>query len=124
MAIDDLTIGEVKELVALLGFNKVSDAPAKAEHAPRAVVVCTSYRGVFFGYTTDVNADPIVLRRARNLIYWATDQGGVLGAAEKGPTAKARVGARADVRLRSVTAVLEVTESAAQVWEDAPTYVQ
>jgi hypothetical protein len=123
MGLDDLKVGELKELIALLGVSKQAPQCA-APHAARPVIVCTSYRGVFFGYATDVDADPIVLTRARNLIYWATDQGGVLGAAEKGPTAKARVGARADVRLRSVTAVFEVTESAARVWEDAPNYVQ
>lgn len=84
----------------------------------RPVIVCTEYRGVFFGYATDTRGDVIDLRRARMAIYWGTTKG-VMELAETGPTDKSKISARADLQLRKVTAVFEVTKNAAKKWEAA-----
>ena len=86
----------------------------------RAVLVTTEYRGVFFGYATDTAGDTIKLRAARNCIYWPTATKGFLGLAENGPTSGARVGPPADIELRKITCVAEVTDKAIAAWEAAP----
>ncbi len=84
----------------------------------RPVIVCTEYRGVFFGYADDTANDVIHLKDARMAIYWGTTKG-VLELAQTGPTAKSRISASADIEVRKVTAVFEVTPAAAKAWKEA-----
>lgn len=83
----------------------------------RAVIVTTAHRGVFFGYATDTDGDPIYLRAARLCLYWSTDMGGFMGLAAKGPSSSCKIGPRADIAVRSITSVIEVTEEAREKWE-------
>ncbi len=82
----------------------------------RPVIVCTEFKGVFFGYSGDTSGDTIHLRSARMAIYFGTTRG-VMELAETGPTALSKISARADIEVRKVTAVFEVTEEAAKRWE-------
>ncbi len=84
----------------------------------RPVIVCTVHRGVFFGYATDTKGDVIHLTRARMAIYWGTTKG-IMELAETGPTSKSKISARADIELRGITAVFEVTLEATEKWESA-----
>lgn len=84
----------------------------------RAVIVCTEHRGVFFGYATDTSGDVIHLRSARMAIYFGTTRG-VMQLAETGPTSSSKISARADIEVRKVIAVFEVTKSATEAWEAA-----
>lgn len=84
----------------------------------RPVIVCTEYRGVFFGYAENTSGENIMLLRARCAIYWATTRG-LFELAEIGPNEKSRISARADLDLRKVTAVLEVSPGAVERWEAA-----
>jgi hypothetical protein len=86
--------------------------------AERPVIVCTSHRGVFFGYATDTKGDVINLKRARMAIRFGTNKG-VMQLAETGPTDSSNISSRADIEVRSITAVFEVTNAAAEKWEDA-----
>ena len=86
----------------------------------RAVMVTTAHRGVFFGYATDTSGETIKLARARNCHYWSADCKGFMGLASTGPTASCRIGPAADIEVRNITAVLEVTEAAAKAWEASP----
>jgi hypothetical protein len=86
----------------------------------RAVLVTTEYRGVFFGYATDTGGDTIKLRAARNCLYWSKTVGGFVGLAERGPDKDCRIGARADIDLRKITCVAEMTPVAVAAWESAP----
>ena len=102
-------------------FGKENDmAKAAAKTAKeRPVIICTSHRGVFFGYSTCKSGDEIVhLKRARMAIQFGTTRG-VMQLAETGPTSSSKISARADLELRSVTCVMEVAESAAKAWEAA-----
>ena len=85
----------------------------------RPVIICTEYRGVFFGYTDNTDGDAVHLSRARMAIYWGTTRG-VMELAETGPNEKSKISARADITLRKVTAVFEVTEEAVARWESTP----
>lgn len=98
-------------------YSRVATA---AQAADRPVLVTTSYRGVFFGYATDTTGDVIKLRAARNCIYWPAGQKGFLGLASVGPLPGARIGPPADIELRSITCVAEVTPEAVKKWESAP----
>ena len=84
----------------------------------RPVIICTEFRGVFFGYAKDTTNDTIQLRSARMAIYWGTTRG-VMELAEVGPNAKSKISARADIEVRKITAVFEVTPEAVKAWEAA-----
>ena len=85
----------------------------------QAVVVCTSEKGVFFGYTKDPDAEQIKLRAARNAYYFKTTTG-ILELGETGPRAGSKIGARADISsLRNITAVISCTKEAVETWEKA-----
>jgi len=86
----------------------------------RTVLVTTSHKGVFFGHATDTGGATIKLRAARCCIYWSTDMKGFLGLASKGPTRDCKIGPAADLELRDITSVAEVTEEAAKKWERHP----
>lgn len=85
----------------------------------RPVIVCTEHRGVFFGYAEDTEGSSVALKRARMAIYFGTSRG-VMELAETGPTSNSKISARADIDIRKVTAVLEVSEEASRKWESAP----
>lgn len=84
----------------------------------RPVIVCTEHRGVFFGYADNTKGDVIDLKRARMAIAFGTTRG-VMELAETGPTGRSKISARADLEVRKVTAVFEVTPAAAEKWEAA-----
>lgn len=84
----------------------------------RPVIVTTEHRGVFFGYATDTTGDRFALKRARMAIYWGTTKG-LMQLAETGPTKTSKISARADLDVRKVTAVFEVTSEATKAWEAA-----
>ena len=89
---------------------------AKAKERP--VIICTEHRGVFFGYATDTRGQSVDLKRARMAIRFGTTRG-VMELAETGPTANSKISARADIEVRKVTAVFEVTPTACAKWEAA-----
>jgi hypothetical protein len=90
-------------------------AKAKTE---RPVIVCTEHRGVFFGYATETSGDTIDLTKARMAIYFGTTKG-VMQLAETGPTSSSKISARADIQIRKITSVFEVTPEATAAWEKA-----
>lgn len=92
---------------------------AKTE-TERYVMVTTSHRGVFAGFATDTAGSTIKIRAARNCIYWPTDNKGFLGLAADGPKKGAKIGPAADIELRDITCVVEVTPQAQAAWEAAP----
>jgi hypothetical protein len=84
----------------------------------RPVIITTKHRGLFFGYAEDTTGDIIHLKRARCGIYWATTRG-FMELAEVGPNSRSKISARADLEVREITAVIEVTPAAVKAWEDA-----
>jgi len=86
----------------------------------RPVVITTAHRGVFFGYAKDTDGEQIKLRDARLCVYWSPDVRGFMGLAANGPSPKCRIGPAADITLRNITSVLEVTPDTVEKWEKAP----
>jgi hypothetical protein len=93
-------------------------AKKKAATQDRPVIVCTTHKGVFFGYAADTTGDIIHLKKARMAIYWGTKKG-VMELAETGPTPTSKISARADTEVRGITAIFEVTPEATAKWEAA-----
>lgn len=88
------------------------------KESSRPVIVCTEHRGVFFGHATDTSGTEIKLTKARMAISFGTTRG-VMELAETGPTSRSKISARADIYVRKVTAVFEVTPAATEKWEAA-----
>lgn len=87
----------------------------------KPVIVCTEYRGVFFGYADSekIGDDTIVLAKCKMAIYWGTTRG-VWELADTGPTDKSKISAEAAaVQLRKVTCVIDVTAAAEGRWRNA-----
>lgn len=95
-------------------------ATKKTAAEERAVIVTTAHRGVFFGYAGKTDGETIKLARSRLCIYWSADCRGFMGLASNGPTSGCRIGPPADIELRNITAVVEVSEAAVAAWEKAP----
>lgn len=86
----------------------------------RAVLVTTAHRGVFFGYASETSGTTIKLRAARLCVYWSTDLRGFMGLASTGPNNNCKIGPAADIELRDITSVTEVSPGATGKWEKAP----
>lgn len=86
------------------------------QKSERPVIVCTEHRGVFFGYAEDTSGTTIYLKRARMAIYFGTTRG-VMELAETGPTNKSKISSCADLEVRKITLVMEVTPEATAKWE-------
>jgi hypothetical protein len=95
---------------------------AKTKSDGRAVVVTTEHRGVFFGYLVGEPAkEKVLLRRARNCVFWSTDVLGFVGLAERGPTKSCRVGPAAEeMTLFGITSVLVCSPASVEAWEHSP----
>lgn len=89
----------------------------KTESKTRPVIVCTEHKGVFYGHAEDTSGDTIRLKDARMAIYWGTTKG-VVQLAETGPTDKSKISAKADIEVRKVSAVFEVSPEAEAAWKE------
>ena len=85
----------------------------------RAVIVTTAHKGVFFGYAENTSGATILLKRAKLAIYWTADLRGFMGLASHGPSSGCTIGPAADIELRDITSVVEVSPEAVQRWEKA-----
>lgn len=95
-------------------------ASNKKTNGERYVLVTTEHRGVFAGFASDTSGDTIKLRAGRNCIYWSASLKGFLGLASQGPDSSCKIGPAADIELRKITSVVEVTTEAQAKWETAP----
>lgn len=103
------------------GKREMKKKSAKSvEVVARPVLVCTEHRGVFFGYAAETRGNQIDLKRGRNVLYWPSENKGFVGLAAFGPMKGAKIGPAADMDVRKVTCVLEVTPEAVTKFEAAP----
>jgi len=93
---------------------------ATKKSSERPVIVTTVHKGVFFGFAEDTSGATIKLKRARLCVYWSADLRGFMGLASVGPNRNCKIGPPADIELRDITAVLEVSPEAVTKWEAAP----
>ena len=100
--------------------TSTKETKVAAKKKERYVLVTTAHRGVFAGYATITTGSTIKLRQGRLCVYWSADCRGFMGLAANGPTTSCRIGPRADIELRNITSVAEVTPEAREKWEAAP----
>ena len=86
----------------------------------RPVLVTTAHRGVFFGYADETTGSVIQLKNARLCVYWSADLRGFMGLASQGPNSQCRIGPAADIEVRDITSVTEVSREAEERWNKAP----
>lgn len=98
--------------------NEMAKGKREKANGERAVLVTTAHRGVFFGYATETRGDTVQLKQARCALYWSSDVGGFMGLAKIGPTSSCRIGSEADIELRNITSVTEVTPEAEKRWSE------
>jgi hypothetical protein len=98
-------------------IKKTSKTTKPKASTERAVMVTTAHRGVFFGYATDTKGETIKLRDGRNILYWSADCKGFMGLAATGPTKSCRVGPAANIEVRDITSVTEVSAIAEAAWK-------
>lgn len=71
MSIDNLTIGEAKQLAAMFGaVSATSVDPTKHAFVGKHCVVRTYAAGVHIGTVESVNGTEVVLKDSRRLWYW------------------------------------------------------
>jgi hypothetical protein len=92
----------------------------KNDAKERAVLVTTQHRGIFFGYAKETKGITINLRAARLCVYWSADLRGFMGLASHGPSSSCKIGPAADIELRDITSVVEVSPEAITRWEKSP----
>lgn len=86
------------------------------------VLVTTAHRGVFFGYLVgEPSKEKVLLRNARNCLFWSAEVRGFLGLAERGPDRASRVGPVVpEQTLFDITSVSVCTPEAIEAWERSP----
>jgi hypothetical protein len=102
MTIDNLTIGEAKQLAALFGATKPN---ATTEYGTQIVVLD---RGFVYVGEVRIEGDFCIIEDAQNIRIWGTTKG--LGELREGPTSKTVTDPAGTVRapMRAVIALIEV----------------
>ena len=123
--LDSATLGEIADMVASrLSAGVAPVAVSGAQEGERALVVCTTLRGIFFGYAKDSDMirdasgmiTGIKLRSARNAFYY-TGTKGFMDLGATGPGKGSKIGPRADIELAQVSCVIECDPVAVAKWE-------
>jgi hypothetical protein len=74
MDINTLTIGEVKEIAAMVGCSKTTEAKAPtaglSSMLGKKVIIRTNSAGVFFGTLSEKDGTEVILTDARRLWKW------------------------------------------------------
>jgi len=98
---------------------ETTDATPKYLPAPRAVVVTTEHKGVFFGYVADESKLPaqVTLTQARCAVRWLNGRG-FLGLSSVGPQQGSRVSPPTQsLVIYKVTSVADCSTEAVKQWE-------
>lgn len=92
------------------------------EQKPKAILVTTEYRGVFFGFLeSGPDQGVVTLIQAQNCVYWNSAVHGFMGLAVQGPTKECRIGPPVTrLTLTKVTAIIEVSPEAVEAWKGQP----
>lgn len=70
MNIDDLTLGQIKQLRNLLGQQTSSKGEGLQTHLGQKVIIRTYSAGVWFGELIEKSGTEVILKDARRLWYW------------------------------------------------------
>ena len=77
MSIDSLTIGELKQLQKLLGGSNNSENLGLNSMVGKKVIIRTYSAGVHFGELVEKAKNEVILKNARRLWKWKTNNNGI-----------------------------------------------
>lgn len=78
MNIDDLTIGEAKELACLFGKKEAATSGINCcSLTGKKCIIRTQSAGVHYGELSEKSGKEVILKNARRLWYWKTANGGI-----------------------------------------------
>lgn len=77
MNINDLTLGQAKELANLFNNKQVAGVETISSFIGKKVIVRTQSAGVFFGFLSEKVGKEVILTNARRLWYWKTANDGI-----------------------------------------------
>ena len=78
MNINDLTIGQARELAAIFANATPATSPTTVKGDERPVIVRSRDAGVLFGYLLGYEGSTVHLRDARQMWSWTAAEGGTL----------------------------------------------
>jgi len=73
MNINDLTIGQAREIAALVGSAPPAAIATPSGLVGKKVIVRASSAGVHFGTLVSIDGDTVTLKDARRLWYWVVE---------------------------------------------------
>lgn len=76
MNIDNLTIGEAKQLAALFG-DKTAPSNSLSSMVGKKVIIRSYSAGVHFGELVEKDGKEVILKSSRRLWYWKTANSGI-----------------------------------------------
>lgn len=113
MDINDLTIGQAKELAKMFADNKQVYTPPHRLIGEK-VIVRSRDAGVHFGTVSSKNGDEVYLTDSRRLWKWVCKKGDfVQGVAKYGITDESKVGCFTDQAILGVCEIIPCSQGAA-----------
>lgn len=124
MDINDLTIGQAKELAAQFGGQAPAPAPFDNGMVGKYVIVRCCDAGVHAGVLVKHNGRECLLQGARRLWYWKPANGGAFlsGVASEGLHPDSKVGAPITVHLTENCEIIQCSHTAQASITGAPNY--
>lgn len=128
MNIDNLTIGEAKQLAAMFGTSPAApaSAPVGSELIGQKVIVRAYRAGVLFGTLAAIDGQNVKLTSARRLWYWqvAGKKGIALeDVAKHGVSKESKITATVETAvIVDAGEIMSVTDEAAKTIENADAY--
>ncbi|MEN5276300.1 hypothetical protein ABE527_05035 [Brucella sp. TWI432] len=124
-ALDNLTIGEAKQLAAMFGGAAVQDSPANPLIGEK-VIIRASAAGVHYGTLVSVDGTTVILKNARRLWYWeVANKAGISlsDVAEHGVSKNAKICATVPTHtILNAAEIMTTTEAAQASIEGANDY--
>ena len=74
MTIDNLTLGEIKELVSMFGHQTAQGTPSLNGMIGQKVIIRTNSAGVWFGTLSEKAGNEVILKDARRMWLWKAKQ--------------------------------------------------
>lgn len=123
MNIDDITIGEAKELANMFA-NASSPMPIDNGMIGKFVIVRCRDAGVHAGFLESQNGRECVLSNARRLWYWKPAKGAAFlsGIAVEGLDKSSKIGAPVRIHLTENCEIIECTATASKSIQGMPSY--
>lgn len=123
--IDELTLGQVKQLQLLLGSNNTSnntsDNTGLNYHIGQKVIIRTYTAGVWFGKLIEKSGNEVILENARRLWYWKAKKSiSLSGVAVHGIASESKIPPAIDKQWLEAIEIISLTDDAIKSIEDQP----